>query len=113
MTLLDLNLSLDERAALEEVGAVLRQRYPVTDIILFGSKARGEGEPDSDLDLLILTLRPLEWAERKALLSDMYDVQMHFDVLLSPLLVAESEWTAGAYSVVPIFDEVQEHGVAV
>lgn len=34
--------------------AALRQAVPVEEIWLFGSCARGEGRPDSDLDLLVV-----------------------------------------------------------
>ena len=31
-------------------------------VILFGSEARGDAEPDSDIDLLVLLEGPVEWA---------------------------------------------------
>jgi len=37
----------------------LRQRYGVTRLALFGSAARGEAEPESDVDLLVELERPL------------------------------------------------------
>ena len=45
-----------ERAALAEYVALLREKYPrqIARVILFGSKARGEGTDESDLDVLVV-----------------------------------------------------------
>jgi predicted nucleotidyltransferase len=47
---LDHLLTGEERQAIEAFVTELYQQYPdrVQDVILFGSKARGEGHPDSD-----------------------------------------------------------------
>ena len=52
-------LSEKERRAIEEAGLLLKSDLPVERVILFGSKARGTGAEDSDIDLLVLTSRPV------------------------------------------------------
>jgi len=64
-TLDQIRLEPNERAAIEAAAAVLREKLPVTQVILFGSKARGDDEEESDIDLLLLTTRPLSWDEQK------------------------------------------------
>lgn len=39
---------------IEEAGRRLAKAAPEARVILFGSRARGEGRPDSDLDLLVI-----------------------------------------------------------
>jgi predicted nucleotidyltransferase len=45
---------LREDAALAEVVRRLVEAYRPEQVYLFGSKARGDGEPDSDYDLLLV-----------------------------------------------------------
>jgi len=113
MTLHDLNLPQNELDAVREASAVLKARHPVVRILLFGSKARGDDRPESDIDLLVLTSRKLSWAERKAICGDIYELQLRYDVLLSPLVVSEVQWDSGVYQVLPIYHEVLEQGIAV
>jgi uncharacterized protein len=47
-------MSISEEALIEEAGRRLNAAAPDADIILFGSRARGESRPDSDLDLLVI-----------------------------------------------------------
>ena len=51
------NLSLrdNEKKAIQEATGMLKEKFPVKEVILFGSKARGDDDEDSDIDLLLLT----------------------------------------------------------
>lgn len=45
---------MTDEALIEEAGRRLRAAAPDAELILFGSRAKGESRPDSDLDLLII-----------------------------------------------------------
>lgn len=109
--LADIKLSPRDRAAIEEAARLLRSQFPIEQIILFGSKARGDDDAESDIDLLLLTSRPLTRAETLAVLEALFPVQLSNDVVLSPLILPIQDWTSGRISVLPIRHEIEEHGV--
>jgi predicted nucleotidyltransferase len=111
-TLADIALQENERRAIEAAARLLRAEFPVQQVILFGSKARGSGDEESDIDLLVLTSRRLHWREADAVTIALYDLELAYDVVFSTLIVPSDEWAAGVYRVLPIHDEVTRDGVA-
>ena len=109
------SLELDERekAAIETASRLLKEKFPVEDVLLFGSKTRNDADPESDIDLLVLTTRPISWPERKAMIGELYEVELANDVVLSPFIISSSEWHEGRLSVLPIHGEVLRDGVVV
>lgn len=108
----DIPLQRNDRLAIERATTVLKARFPVERIILYGSKARGTDAPDSDIDLLVLTSRALSWPDQERLIAALYPIQLEYGVLLSPLVVEQADWEQGLHSVLPIHDEVERDGVA-
>ena len=111
-TLDDIALQSKDRAAIGEAVLILRDQFPVQRIVLFGSKCRGDDDPESDIDLLVLTTRALSRTERHAIVDALFPIQLQHDVVLSPLIVAAKEWDGGVISVLPIHDELEEQGAA-
>ena len=109
----DVPLREEDRLAIEEAVTLLRRRFPVREVVLFGSKSRGDDDPESDIDLLVLTTRPLLRAERGAIVDALFPIQLRHDVVLSPLIVAAEEWESGVVSVLPIHAEIEEDGALV
>ena len=52
-TPVSLHLADTDRDAVAAVIEVIRNRWPVERVILFGSKARGDDDSESDIDLLV------------------------------------------------------------
>ena len=59
----------------------------VTDIILFGSTARDEATPQSDIDLLILTTDPQPWKIREQLYDLIYPIIPTFEIDISLIVI--------------------------
>jgi len=84
-----------ERALASDVAAV-RDHYGsrVLDIVLFGSRARGDNRPDSDADVAIV-LQNGDWrfGSEKLKLADLtYETMMEYGVRLQPWPVSRSDW---------------------
>ena len=97
--------------AATEVSHLLKTRLPVEEVVLFGSKARGDDNRDSDMDLLVLLKgeRPVD-ASRQVW-EVLWDVQMRYSVGLSPLVVAADQWRHGLYQATLLKDEIERDGV--
>jgi hypothetical protein len=86
---------LDERER-DAVGAFidrLNERFPgeVLQVTLFGSKARGDSGPWSDIDILI-TVKEESWSLRGDISTVAADVSLEYDVLIGPRVIGQERW---------------------
>lgn len=109
----DIELKQHDREAIVDAVRLLRARLPVERIVLYGSKARGTDDAESDIDLLVLTSREIEWRERGAIIEALFDVEMAHGVVISTLVVPAGEWERGRYAVLPIHDAIEASAVLV
>ena len=82
-----------ERKWLAEFVAAVRTRHAevVQDVIVYGSKARGDWHDDSDIDVLVIVAASA--AERREALSNLpYDLSVTANALPAILTRIESEW---------------------
>jgi uncharacterized protein len=78
---------------IEEAGRRLAKAAPGARVILFGSRARGEARPDSDLDLLVI--EPDEVTKRRAESARLRRELRSLEVALDVVVVSAShvdEW---------------------
>ncbi len=110
-TLDNISIKDNEKNAVLAASAMLREAFPVKEVVLFGSKARGDDDEESDIDLLVLTSQPVSWNERKAINNALYEIQMKYDIIISTLITTVTEWNEGTFSVLPIHGEISDQGV--
>jgi predicted nucleotidyltransferase len=111
MTRLPTHLQVNEQAAIQEFTARLLQQGDgrVVDVWLFGSKARGDFEPDSDLDLLIV-LESVDWMVRDRVHLLAARVSLEHDVLINTHLLSRVSWPRMAREHAPLWQQVQRDG---
>ncbi|MEW6666069.1 MAG: nucleotidyltransferase domain-containing protein [Thermodesulfobacteriota bacterium] len=109
----DLTLGRKERVAIKEATGILKEKFPVQDVILFGSKARGDSDEESDIDLLLLTTHPLHWKERHAIIDALFEVEMKHDVVISIVVNTLYDWHEGICTVLPIHEEINREGITI
>lgn len=97
----------EERKALDDFVAAVRRHYGarLVDILVFGSRARGDARPDSDVDLaVILEDGDWEFREEMTFLSDMaYDAMIEPGIWIQAWPVARSIWEEDDLRKVPFF----------
>lgn len=80
-------------------------------VILYGSMARGQAMPDSDIDLLVLLEAPLDYfAELRQLVDVLYPLQLESEQLISAKPVLVSDFEIGTVS---LYRNARREGVAV
>lgn len=86
------HLSSAETRALNELHVWLRQRFSerLREVTLFGSRARGEGDEDSDLDVAVI-VDDLGWREAREVADVCGDLLTRYDVLVSPFALSGRE----------------------
>jgi predicted nucleotidyltransferase len=91
------HLTSNERAALDTFVARLRQRYgdDVLRVVLFGSKARGGADEESDLDVLVVVGIPEEsyWQHWQQIADLAWEVEFEYGLVLSPLIRDKAAYT--------------------
>jgi predicted nucleotidyltransferase len=105
-----MRLTANEQRALIELRDELISKYPILDIRLYGSKARGEGESDSDLDVMI-EIPGYDSLMVGEIDDVIYRINLNHDVFISALVFGRDELEEGPMSESPIYKVVQREGV--
>ncbi len=108
------SLTFSERQAIAEFVTKLQNLFAsdLQSVILYGSKARGDAGPDSDIDLLVI-LSDEAWTERRQLSQISSRVSLNHDVLLLPHVVSRVRWQKMADDPFSFYREVFKDGLPV
>ena len=105
-----MNLTNNEERALKRLRDELYVKYPIIDLRLYGSKARGEGRQESDIDIMI-ELPDYDRAMVEEIDDIVYRINLEHDVFISVLVFGKDELEKGPMSESPIYKAIQKDGV--
>ena len=109
-----LKLTPAEQAWLDEYRQTLAKDYPglVEDIVIFGSKARGDAGPDSDLDVLVV-IGEADRQTRREVRHAGHLLSVLGYALPSIMVYSRAEWTERERDGSPLHRAVTRDGVRV
>ena len=83
----------------------------VESMILFGSVARGEATDESDVDILIVTKKPISYDEENTIYDMVFPVNMEYDANLSVVVMPKEKWESPLWSLLPLHLAIVKEGI--
>ena len=96
-----------------QISKAIRKVDPTATAILYGSEARGDARPDSDIDVLILLDGERRDLKRESHLSgELYEIELSSGVLISPMIMLRKQWENRPFKT-PFYINVMNEGVRI
>jgi uncharacterized protein len=83
---------------------------PFAEIILYGSRARGNARKDSDWDILVLTEDKVDVEKERKFRNKLYDLELETGEVFSVFAYSKSDWQR-IQSVTPFYHNVTREGL--
>jgi predicted nucleotidyltransferase len=100
-----------DQQLLVECKAAIREVAPDASVILYGSRARGDAQEDSDYDLLVLVDRQVDMQLERAIVNQLVPLEGRTGKVLTVLLYSRSQWDSALYRAMPFHKNVTREGV--
>ena len=90
---------------------IVNAQEPTAQILLYGSRARGNATCESDWDLLILVDKDeITMQTERKITYPLYDLEFETGEIISPMIYSNTEWNT-KYKVTPYYQNVMKDGV--
>lgn len=102
-----------EHTAVAELRRVLARDFGLVKLVLYGSKARGDSHAESDIDLIAVLAHRPDWKTKREIYDRCYRLGLEHDVVIQPVIFAESDFDSPRFRVTPLLRNVAAEGVVV
>jgi uncharacterized protein len=100
----------EKEVILQKVKQILKTAAPDARILLYGSRARGDAQRDSDWDILvILDKQKIESSDYDLISYPIYELGWQEDVMFSVKLFTQTEWNKRSFT--PFYKNVEKEGI--
>jgi predicted nucleotidyltransferase len=77
---------------LKEIKKTVHLHLPDAEVILFGSRAKGNIHEESDWDILILSNRPIDKNLKNRIRESIYPIGWKYSSFIQTVIVEKKEW---------------------
>jgi uncharacterized protein len=98
---------------LERVKQAVREVEPEADIMLYGSRARGDAHAESDWDFLILLDGVVDDTRIDAIRHRLYEIEWDCGEVLCSIVRSRQEWDSPSQQATPFARILREQGIRV
>jgi predicted nucleotidyltransferase len=106
-------MTTQEAEILKQLKAKLLKRLPLSRLVLFGSRARGDADPDSDLDVLVILNTPVSREVEDYVNDCAWEVGLEQGIVVVPVTVSRLDWEEGLLSSSLLAIAVRQEGITV
>lgn len=85
---------------------------PETEVILYGSRARGDARSDSDWDILLLTSNPVNIELERKYRDKLYDLELDTGESISLFIYSKDDWQT-RQRITPFYQSVTQEGMRI
>lgn len=101
----------EEKEILTRCRKAVKSIDPSAEVILYGSRARGTSEPESDYDLLILTEGEVTLTREDLFRQQLFPIELETGAVLTFFLVSRKNWNSKLYKAMPLYQNIERDGV--
>jgi predicted nucleotidyltransferase len=98
---------------LEQVKQAVHGIEPDADIILYGSRARGDAHAESDWDFLILLDGAVDDARTDTIRHRLYEIEWDAGEVISSIVRSRQEWDTPLHQVTPLSKVIRAQGILI
>ena len=106
-------LNEKEFNAVSKLKFELLNSFPGAELVLFGSRARGDFVDFSDIDILILVDKEVDHELKDKIIEIAYDIELEFNIVFGLVIENKKSWRSSKYSVMPLFQNIEREGVII
>lgn len=101
----------EDKQIVNRCAGEIKKIDPTVTVVLYGSRARGDAQPDSDYDLVILSDAETSLKKEDLFRQQVYEIELETGAMLSVFLFSNKDWQSPLYKAMPFCRNVEKEGV--
>jgi predicted nucleotidyltransferase len=100
-----------EKEILKEFRKKVTERFPSSQVILFGSRARGDAGPQSDADVVVILKSTPSDEDQEYISDSAWETGYLYGLVIVPVVFSLEEWESGPERFSLLVQAVQSEGI--
>lgn len=105
-------LSKNEMKILAACKSAIESIDATAEVVLYGSRARGDATDESDYDLLIISDSQVTIEAEDRFRRALYDLQLETATVITVLMVNRDQWDAPLSRAMPLHQNIERDGIS-
>ncbi len=95
-----------------KIAEIIHSIDATAEVVLFGSKARGDDTSDSDWDILVLTKYPVTLEKEQEFRHSLLFLELEVGEAFSTFVYSKNEWLM-RHRITPFFKNISKEGIRI